>query len=197
MTPGFRFTVATPGEGYEFEDRHVASGDLTIEDLYRFFPIIYTLSTGKVKADSLRSNIEALLTEVYSTDVFRQAGGWVSGFSGLEAHVDLSRPDGKRVLDMQRTGGATIGNRDTLTIAGCSRPLEGDDTLCSMQGFSDVEPLDNPATGNAYTVVDFLMMVLAKEKTVTAAPIVFTDVSGYQPWPVDAFVQPLKGVGEK
>jgi hypothetical protein len=111
--------------------------------------------------------------------------------------VDLSRPDGKRVLDMKRTGGAAIGKRDTLTIAGCSRPIEGNDTLCSMQGFSDVEPLDNPATGNAYTVVDFLMMVLAKEKSVTAAPTVFTDVSGYQPWPVDAFVQPLKGVGEK
>ena len=196
MTPGFRFTVASPGEGYEFEDRHVASGDLTVEDLYRFFPVIYTLSTGRVKAASLRANIEALLTEVYSTDAFKQAGGWVSGFSGLDARVDLSRADGQRVLEMRRPGGAAIGARDTLTIAGCSRPLEGDDTLCSMKGFSDVESLDNPATGSAYTVVDFLTMALSKESPVTVAPKAFTDASGYQAWPVDPFVQPLKGLGK-
>jgi hypothetical protein len=195
VTPGFRFGATVPEKDFTLENRHVADGAITLEDLYRFFPVIYTLSAGMVTGANLQNNIEALLTEVYSTDVFRQAGGWVSGFGGFEARVDLSRPDGQRVLELRRLDGKIIGKQDRLSIAGCSRPLEGSDTLCSMKGFESVRGIGDPATGDTLTIVDFLTRVLAKEPVPAELPRVFMDESGYRAWPVDPFVQPLTGVG--
>ncbi|MFZ5620750.1 MAG: 5'-nucleotidase C-terminal domain-containing protein [Pseudomonadota bacterium] len=191
LAPGFRFDSPVPATEMLLEDNTVATGAITLEDVYRYFPVVYSLATATTDGANLRTLLETALTEVYSADAFNQAGGWMPGLAGLQAEVDLSRPDGARVLSLAHADGRPIGLTDTLTVAGCRRPIDAGDTLCSYPGFSAIEPLVNPATGSAYTVVDFFMDALAKGYGPAEPRDSLHDVSDTPVWPAAAFVQPL------
>ena len=55
MTPGFRFDSVI-GANELLEDNTVASGDITLEDVYRFFPVVYTLSTANVTGQRVKES---------------------------------------------------------------------------------------------------------------------------------------------
>lgn len=194
ISPGFRFAVMLPGKGV-YEDRAVMQGEVRLEDVYRYFPVIYGLSKGNVTGKSLRNNIELLLTEVFSPDVFKQAGGWVSGLSGLSAKLDLSRQDGQRILELRRSDtGRLISDDEILTVAGCSRPLEDDENLCSQPGFSDVKTWKNKSTGKVWTPVDLFVAALADKKVNDGKRHDLVDQNQTAEWPQSEFIQPLEGI---
>ncbi|RKZ57666.1 MAG: hypothetical protein DRQ44_15515 [Gammaproteobacteria bacterium] len=193
ISPGFRF--GHPLIAGELEDKTVVTGEITLEDAYRYFPVSYGMSTAQITGENLKVIIENLLTEVYSADVFEQAGGWVSGFSGLRVELDLARPDGQRVLALYLTdSGKQISESDTLTITGCSRPFDTDDVLCSAPGFIGVAPVKNIKTGKIWTVVDLFIEGLNRYRIPKKIRRDFGDKNASKIWPERPFIQPLTGI---
>lgn len=187
MAPGFRFDAVA---GYE--DATVAMGEVTIEDLYRFFPAPYTLAQGTIPATTLQGLFEQQLTTIYSKDAFKQGGGWLEGYSGLDAVLDIAGPDGGRVGSLLLTGTTTsLAAAGTVSIAGCQRPNDGSDTLCSYTGFTGVTPLLDPKTGLPFNPVDFAAMALSQGLLQASTRHSLQDTSGLPVWPVNPFIQPL------
>lgn len=204
ITPGFRFDSVIPGTNIPVEDQPVSSGNITVEDMYRYFPMPFTLAQGQIAAkaatgSSLQSAIENNLTAVFSTDVFKQAGGWTDAFTGLTLQVNLKNADGSRVTSMKRQGSnlgssVELTSYDTLTVAGCMRPIETDNsTLCSHPGFSNITALINPATGSAWSGVDFAIAELKAGHLPTVTTLDITDTSNTAMWPTSMYLQPLYG----
>ena len=44
FTPGFRMGSIIAGTGYEYEDATYATGEITMEDAFRFFPMLWRCS---------------------------------------------------------------------------------------------------------------------------------------------------------
>ncbi len=202
---GFRFSSFIPGTDslvYEDTATTVATGELTIEDVYRFIPVPYTLSTANVTVARLKAIIEQNLTEVFSKDRFLHVGGWFDGYSGLSFDLDLAKPDGQRLLGLSLInvdGTLTPLNDDaqTLSITGCTRPFDSDTSaLCAYTGFTNVIALLN-ADGVAYTAIDFLIYALQKPTIFDSNSLLrrdITDSNDTQFWPAVEFVQPINGV---
>jgi S-sulfosulfanyl-L-cysteine sulfohydrolase len=191
MTPGFRFDAVDAAAGTLLEDNTVASGAITLEDLYRFFPVAYNIATGQTTGAQLKTVMEQGMESVFSLNEFSQNGGWFEGFAGLKASVDLRNPSGQRVLSLADSDtGAPIDPAALYTIAGCQRPNDDTQTLCSYSGFQNVTRLTNPATGSAWTIVDMATTLFASGAVTTPATAI-TDVSNTSVWPVAPFIQPL------
>ena len=197
MTPGFRFDSVLAGPGALLEDNTVAVGVITIEDVYRFFPVPYTIATAEVSGGRLQELMEQVLADVYSSDAFKQKGGWFEGFSGLSATLDLSNPDGRRIMNMKlKDTDKPLTSDSMLTITGCTRPLDGSDVLCSYPGFRNVKPLINSDTGTAWTPVDVFLDALSKNPLPAAARRDLIDLNHTPVWPQTPFIQPLTGVSK-
>lgn len=197
LTPGFRYDAVIPAENAEYEDPTLVAGNVTIEDAYRFFPVPFTLSTAEVSGERLREVIESNMTAVYSSNVFKQSGGWFDGFSGIDLTVNLAAGDGERIVDLKYSTGADILPSDIVRIAGCSRPfdLESETTLCSYSGFMNVTALLNPETGLAWSGVDFLINGL-QQGLIGGSPLMpnVVDINNTPLWPEGDYWQPLQGV---
>ena len=192
ITPGFRMDAPTPAAGTLYEDNHVANGALTVEDVYRYIPVPYTLATGLVSGATIKSIIEGNLTAVFSANSFSEGGGWADGWSGLNINVDLSRPDGQRVQSITRANGAPIASTDTLTATGCLRPTDTSGTvLCSYDGFTNVVALINPATGNPWYPQELFSSALSQGWLANGARHNIVDAAATPTWPEQPFVQPL------
>jgi 2',3'-cyclic-nucleotide 2'-phosphodiesterase (5'-nucleotidase family) len=192
ISPGFRFDSPIAQPGYEYEDKTIADGAITVEDVYRFFPVFYTLATAKVRGDGLKTVFENLLTSVYSQTLFNQEGGWVDGFAGVKASINLNNADNSKVISLQRSSDNTlIAATDTLTVIGCVRPDEATDVICSHTGFFEKADYLNPITGSGYTTIQLFSEYLASNNVQPVSTRFITDISGNAEWPRNVFVQPL------
>jgi 2',3'-cyclic-nucleotide 2'-phosphodiesterase (5'-nucleotidase family) len=192
ISPGFRFDspIATPG--YMFEDNTISTGAITLEDVYRFFPVFYTMATGKITGDSLKKIGEDLLTSVFSQTAFKQAGGWVDGIGGVNMTVNLNNADGSKIQQMKYASTSlTIGGADTITIVGCERPNEYTNVLCSHTGFFGKAPLNYSVTGQPYTAIQIFTEYLASNNIPITVNNHITDLSGMSQWYQNPYVQPL------
>ena len=212
ITPGFRFDSVVGAknsrgfathahgmsEGHDIpvEDNTVAAGDITLEDAYRYFPVPYTISTAEISGERLRDVMEEALTNVFSPDVFKQSGGWLEGFSGLDAVFKLDNADGSRVtsLTLSKSGKAVTPSL-VVKVTGCSRPMDSDDTLCSYKGFKNVKPLKNQATGQPWTPVDIFVDAMAQGMRPGDLKSHIKDLNAAPVWPRSPFIQPLEGAG--
>lgn len=209
MTPGFRFdaSVIPPltdfnglESSYPWQDEGsgLLHGEVLAGDAYRAFPAPFVLAQGEVTGQRLREIIEELLDFVFSNTAFDQSGGWVDGFSGLNVQVDLSQPIHQRVLTLEDDALQPIQSHDQLTATGCARPFDQDatHTLCSHAGFTNVQNLINPVTGEEWAAADYLIEALeagAFEEPGIQPRATFTDRSGQPLWPHSPFYQPLEG----
>jgi 2',3'-cyclic-nucleotide 2'-phosphodiesterase (5'-nucleotidase family) len=195
MSPGFRFDAVIAGHDDQVEDNTLTNGDITLEDVYRFFPVVYTLSTAEVSGRRLQQIVEHSLTSVYSHDAFAQGGGWVEGFAGLGLTVNLAGADGARIERAWLTDNqAPLDPVHLYTITGCSRPDDENGMLCSHPGFHTIRPLINPTTGKSWTVNDFFLDLLAKGPLPAAPAARMTDHNATPVWPRAPFVQPVPGL---
>lgn len=192
MTPGFRFDAVIGSPGEALEDNTVANGNITLEDVYRFFPVVYTLSTANVSGQRLKEILELGLTSVYSPLAFNQGGGWLEGFSGLALNVNVAGNDGARLQSaLLSDNQQAIDDATLYSITGCTRPDDAADELCSYSGFSQIQAFINPATGNAWTVNEMFVDLLAAGPLASAPPARIIDSSATPVWPSTYFVQPL------
>lgn len=198
ITPGFRFDSPVYAAGTMLEDNTIANGAITLEDVYRDFPVPYLISTGTIRGDKLRQVIELNLSSVFSPDIAIQSGGWADGWSGLKIKLDLANTNGQRVTDLQLKDEARpLLPDEIITVTGCSRPFDtkADTTLCSYDGFDAVEELINPATGKQWTAADMFIYGLQNGLIDKKLRQDVEDTHRTKMWPLNEFVQPLRGVG--
>jgi sulfur-oxidizing protein SoxB len=200
MTPGFRFDAVvlprasvladfdtTPGAAPA-----ITSGDITLEQVYRFLPIAPSLAVGKIRGEDLRGIIELELTRVFSPDSFQHSGGWLGSFGGLEIEVDLAAADGERVRRMILSGSREpIRDDQTITVTSCIRPFDGDDFMCSNPGYMEITELENPATGRAWSPLELLVSEFESGRELGAGTSRVHDQGGRVLWPHGPFIQPL------
>jgi len=189
---GFRFGAVIPGQGEQVsvEDNSVASGEMTLEDIYRFFPFYHPLYTADMTGSALKTDLEFELTKVFSTDVFEQSRGWMEGIAGLDLTLDLTKPDGQRVTEMKLADtGAVISDSTVVSVAGSGHLKTGDTT--------NVVQLTNPVTGENWDAVDMFIYGIKNGyvEGVTTARTSILDTSHTAMYPASEFVQPLYGVG--
>ena len=194
FAPGFRFDSVIK-QGALMEDNTVASGDITLEDVYRFFPLMFGISTAEVSGARLRELLETTLTTTFSPEAFAHKGGWLEGFSGLGATVNLANPDGERVIDLYlKDTGKQITDNTVISITGCKRPIEARDLLCTYSGFDNVFPLVNSGTGEFWTIIDLLIEGLRTGVPYDATRQDIIDIHDTPVWPEATFIQPVHGV---
>ncbi|MFV1985572.1 MAG: 5'-nucleotidase C-terminal domain-containing protein, partial [Thiohalomonadales bacterium] len=218
MTPGFRFDSnvipASPATPYwQVENSNnpaLLKGKITYEDVYRFINSPYFLVTSTTSAQNIKTVIELNLNEVYSPTIFDQAGGWMFGFSGLKIEVDLTQVSGNRVLSITNsqtgetyyTSNPDVYSTKMINIAGCGRPFDLANTVCSYPGFGTVTKIQTPGSGGrqgplggGYAASDFFIDQLEAGNLSTVIPRNdITDTSKTAMWPNTEFVQPLYGV---
>jgi 2',3'-cyclic-nucleotide 2'-phosphodiesterase (5'-nucleotidase family) len=192
ITPGFRFDSPVANSGFLFEDNTIANGNITVEDIYRFYPVFYTLATANTTGSNLKLILEKLLKSVYSQTAFNQSGGWVDGFSGIDATVNLDNPDDSKVINMFYRGTTNpINPTDNITVIGCVRPNEDADVLCSHTGFTGKADYINPANSQPYTAIQLLEEYLTTNVFNVDTVKHITDLSGQSQYYQSPFVQPV------
>jgi len=203
VSAGWRYDTALPVEGTILEDNTVADGNITLEDMYRFFPFHVPVSTAKITGQNLKAVEELTLSKTFSTDVFKQSGGWQQGTSGVDFTVDLAKPDGERVTSM-RFENAEIQPTDEFTITGCASFLSTEGNICGEAGYTDIAPLpistaEAEATGlkagDQWDALNLFIYGLQQGFVDGAQPASITDTNNTEFWPVSDYVQPLYGVG--
>lgn len=197
MTPGFRMGTTVTEPGYMDEIGHVATGDITLEDAYRFIPMLYGIATATTSGARLKEIVEEQLTKTYSSDAFNHTGGWNYGFSGLDMDLDLAGGDGSRIRQLAYSDtGAPVGDTDTVTVTGCQRlPLESGGTLCAYDGFDNITSYTGLlAADETVTALDLFVDMLASN-TFNGNRSDISDANNTPRWPDSDFIQPLDGVG--
>ncbi len=130
LTNGFRF-------GYP-----IVKGDITMEDLWNYYPINTNLKTGRVTGAQLRAFFERELENVFSKNPKRLFGGWVPrASSGLEFQFYVNRPEGERITRMTLHG-QPVEPLQTYTLTSCEREGDPAHMLCRIPHVEDLKTLD-------------------------------------------------------
>jgi hypothetical protein len=93
-TNGFRYDNVVLGAGTEYidgnGDMQTASGDISIGDLYAYYPIGAALALASYSGGRLFDHWEGILSHVFDPNPYRQRGGWNLGFTeNLKFDIDL------------------------------------------------------------------------------------------------------------
>jgi len=158
MSPGFRMGATLPEAGFLMENNAIATGNITLEDAYRFFPMYYGAATAETTGADLKRRVEDSLKHTYSSDAFNHGGGWATGFAGIKQTLNLangdphgmyvpgSTPDTfnsdqlSRVFALHYESGEEVRDNEVLTVIGCSRlPIDYKGTLCGQPGYTNVQ----------------------------------------------------------
>lgn len=193
MSPGFRFDAPIPAAGTLYEGSYVANGAITVEDVYRYFPLPLNIATGNTTVSTLKSIISNSLDTTYSLNSFAQGGGWLYGLAGLAVTVDLSKPDGQRLTSVARSNGAALADSTVLTVTGCLRPSDTPSAgiLCNQSGFTNIQYLQNLGTGNPYYAQEVMIEALIQGWFQSTPRTSIVDTAKTPAWPSQPFVQPL------
>ena len=158
MSPGFRMGATLPEAGFLMENNAIATGNITLEDAYRFFPMYYGAATAQTTGADLKRRVEDSLKHTYSSDVFNHGGGWATGFAGIKQTVTLANGDPRgmyvpgsspdtfnsdqlsRVHALHYESGEEVKDNEVLTVIGCSRlPIDYKGTICGQPGYTNVQ----------------------------------------------------------
>lgn len=137
-TNGFRFDVTILGSDDGF------SGDITIGDLYAYYPIGAAVALAEFSGGRLIDHWEDVLSNVFDPNPYRQSGGWFLGFTrNMHFDVDLSADSrsalsgGKRIERVTIDDGSGPDDVDrsrVYTLASCYPHGNSVDEVCRTSG---------------------------------------------------------------
>ena len=153
-TNGFRFDVTILGSDDGF------SGDITIGDLYTYYPIGAALALAEFTGGRLIDHWEDILDNVFDPNPYRQRGGWFLGFT-RNIHFDLQLADpesderiGRETLDGGRrieevtvdagNGPRPVDRSQVFTLASCYPHGNPIDEVCRTSGAFNVRFITAP-----------------------------------------------------
>jgi hypothetical protein len=145
-TNGFRFDVTILGSDDGF------SGNITIGDLYTYYPIGAAVALAEFSGGRLIDHWEGILSNVFDPNPYRQRGGWFLGFT-RNMHFDVQLNDdfprtiseGKRIERVTIDDGSGPNNVDrskVFTLASCYPHGNPVDEVCRTSGAFNVRFLD-------------------------------------------------------
>lgn len=198
ITPGFRMGTTLPEAGFLMENGVIATGDITLEDAYRFFPMYYGLVTADATGEHLRNMAEASLKQTYSADGFNTIGGWNYEFAGIDFDLNLANGDGARILSMRHhSTGQEIQSEEIVKVIGCRRlPIDFQGYVCGMPGFTNVQTVmsrDGALPWSMLNVFTYMLENMRHELGSTRTGVV--DLSSFPMFPETTFIQPPEGTG--
>jgi 2',3'-cyclic-nucleotide 2'-phosphodiesterase (5'-nucleotidase family) len=203
ISPAFRMGATVPEAGYLMENGALASGDITLEDAYRFFPMYYGMVTAQTTGAELKRMVEQSLKHTYSSDAFNHGGGWAHSWGGLTQTLDLANGDAhddsqlSRVLALHDDSGVEVKDSDVVTVVGCRRlPIDFKDTVCGMQaGFTNENTVKTPGGSLPWSMIDIFASYLKSGKPLSTPLSRVNDLSHFPMFPETPYVQPLEGAG--
>lgn len=142
-TNGFRYDNVIIGKGTPIDgSRESATGDITIGDLYAYYPIGAGMALATYSGGRLFDHWEGILSHVFDRNPYRQRGGWNLGFTGnMHFNVDLinlplsiSYPG--RILDIT-INGAKFDRSKKFTLVSCYPHGNPIDEACRTSGASN------------------------------------------------------------
>jgi 2',3'-cyclic-nucleotide 2'-phosphodiesterase (5'-nucleotidase family) len=194
-SPGFRFDAVVPPKGAALAEGRQATGQVTLEQLYRILPASPNVATGRITGRALKEIIEVELMRVFSEDPFEHSGGWFGSMGGLELDLDLSRSDGERVLAMRLTGSERpIAEDERVSVASCIRPFDDAGTMCGNPGFDEVAPFVDERTGKPWTPFLALRRAFETGDALAKTTAHVADQGRVEQWPEGWAVQPIRNL---
>jgi len=153
-TNGFRFDIVIPGTGEMLADGSIANGDITIGDLYDYYPIGAATALAEYTGGRLKTHWEGILNNVFDPNPYRQRGGWFLGFT-RNMHFDLRLSDdyplsisyGKRIANVTISDGfetRRIDDSKIYTLASCYPHGNPTDEVCRTSGATNLRFITAP-----------------------------------------------------
>ena len=159
-TNGFRFDVVIFGDVELLSVDTYANGDITVGDLYDYYPIGAATGLAEYTGGRIKAHWEGILDNVFDPNPYRQRGGWFLGYTN-NMHFDIRLSDdfprsisygAKRIarvtIDDQRVDDSKI-----YTLASCYPHGNPTDEVCRTTGATNLrfvtanqEDCPNPVT---------------------------------------------------
>ena len=137
QTNGFRFDTVILGSDDGF------SGDITVGDLYDYYPIGAAGAIAEFTGGRLMDHWEGLLNNVFDPNPYRQRGGWFLGFThnmhfDVELNDDFPRTITQGRIDAVTIDGSKFDRSKTYTLASCYPHGNPIDEVCRTSGATNV-----------------------------------------------------------
>ena len=123
--------------GFRFGNAVLPGGEITLRDLYTWFPIAPAVNIADFAGQSIQNSLNTILGAVFDRNVFMQRGGWYLGLANMQQKIDLkNRPfssSGSRVVET-KIGGQPLDLGKRYVFASCyghGNPL---DDVCRTGG---------------------------------------------------------------
>jgi 2',3'-cyclic-nucleotide 2'-phosphodiesterase (5'-nucleotidase family) len=79
--------------GFRFGNAVLPGDDITLRDLYTWFPIAPAVNVADFSGQSIQKSLDTVLGAVFDRNPFMQRGGWYIGLAGMTQTIDLrNRP---------------------------------------------------------------------------------------------------------
>ncbi|WP_137285856.1 bifunctional metallophosphatase/5'-nucleotidase [Halorussus salinisoli] len=143
VSHGFRYGTAVP------------PGEITLEQLYTFFPMTAPVARGEAFGQQIRSHMEEFLVDNFTPYVYDQEDGRLRNYSSnVEVVVDPTAKRGRRLVDLC-VDGESINSEETYSVATFRRPGDPERDLggCGFP-FRDIRVEED--TIPVDVIVDFL-----------------------------------------
>ena len=125
--------------GFRFGNAVLADSEITLRDLYTWFPIAPAVNVAEFAGQALEKNMNEILGAVFHRNVFEQRGGWYLGLGNMTQQLDLAnRPfssSGGRIVKTM-IGGADLDPSKRYIFASCYAQADAIDRVCRTGGGS-------------------------------------------------------------
>jgi sulfur-oxidizing protein SoxB len=139
--------------GFRFGNAVLPDHDITLRDLYTWFPIAPALNVGDFSGQAIKKSLDSVLGAVFDRNPFMQRGGWYIGLSGMTQKLDLrNQPfssSGGRIVS-ETVGGAPLNLSKRYVFASCYGQGNPLDEVCRTSGGANFEFFEM-ANGDDYT----------------------------------------------
>jgi 2',3'-cyclic-nucleotide 2'-phosphodiesterase (5'-nucleotidase family) len=158
-TNGFRYDNVVLGKGTVIGDGPAtASGEISVGDLYAYYPIGAALALASYSGGRLFDHWEGILSHVFDRNPYRQRGGWNLGFTeNMHFDIDLINLPLSISYPGRITGltvnGAKFDRSKTFTLVSCYPHGNPVDEACRTSGafnfrfMAGVQDADGVVTG--------------------------------------------------
>jgi 2',3'-cyclic-nucleotide 2'-phosphodiesterase (5'-nucleotidase family) len=123
--------------GFRFGNAVLPDHDITLRDLYTWFPIAPAVNVGDFSGQSIQKSLDTVLDAVFNRNPFVQRGGWYIGLSNMTQTIDLrSRPfssSGGRIVQT-KIGPAPLNLGKRYVFASCYGQGNPLDEVCRTSG---------------------------------------------------------------
>jgi 2',3'-cyclic-nucleotide 2'-phosphodiesterase (5'-nucleotidase family) len=126
--------------GFRFGNAVLKNGNITLRDLYTWFPVGPAVNVGEFAGQAIEASLEEILGAVFNRNPFLQRGGWYLGLANMTQQIDLdNRPfssSGGRIVET-RVGGALLDTSKRYVFASCYAHGDAIDRVCRSGGGSE------------------------------------------------------------